>query len=87
MGAQQGDILLLLLSQGLGLALAGIGIGVGAACALTRLMNNLLFHVSANDPATFVTIALLFMIVALLASVVPACRALGVDPMVALRYE
>ena len=87
LGAQPGDILLLLLSQGLGLALAGTGIGLGAACALTRLMNNLLFHVSANDPATFVTIALLFMIVALLASVVPAWRALGADPMVALRYH
>jgi putative ABC transport system permease protein len=49
-------------------------------------MNNLLFRVSATDPATFVTIALLFMFVALLASVVPAWRALRVDPMVALRY-
>jgi putative ABC transport system permease protein len=50
-------------------------------------MNNLLFRVSATDPPTFVAIAILLMIVALLASVVPAWRALRVDPMVALRYE
>jgi putative ABC transport system permease protein len=87
LGAQQADILHLVLIQGLALALAGVGIGVGAAFALTRLMNNLLFRVSATDPATFLTIALLFMIVGLLASVVPAWRALRVDPMVALRYE
>jgi predicted permease len=86
LGAQQADILQLVLNQGLALALAGVGIGVGAAFALTRLMKNLLFRVSATDPATFVTIALLFMFVALLASVVPAWRALRVDPMVALRY-
>jgi ABC-type antimicrobial peptide transport system permease subunit len=86
LGAQQADILQLVVNQGLALALAGVGIGVGAAFALTRLMNNLLFRVSATDPATFVTIALLFMFVALLASVVPAWRALRVDPMVALRY-
>jgi ABC-type antimicrobial peptide transport system permease subunit len=87
LGAQQADILQLVLNQGLAVALAGVGIGVGAAFALTRLMKNLLFRVSATDPATFVTIALLFMFVALLASVVPAWRALRVDPMVALRYE
>jgi predicted permease len=87
LGAQQGDILRLLLSHGLAVALVGIGIGVGIALALTKLMNNLLFRVSATDPATFVTIALLFMIVALLASYIPARRAMRVDPMVALRYE
>jgi ABC-type antimicrobial peptide transport system permease subunit len=87
LGAQQADILQLVLNQGLALALAGVGIGVGAAFALTRLMNNLLFRVSATDPATFVAVALLFMIVVLLASYVPARRAMRVDPMVALRYE
>ena len=87
LGAQQADILQLVLNQGLALALGGVGIGVGAAFALTRLINNLLFRVSATDPATFVTVVLLFMIVALLASYVPARRAMRVDPMAALRYE
>jgi putative ABC transport system permease protein len=87
LGAQQADILRLVLNQGLALALTGVAIGVGAGFALTRLMNNLLFHVRATDPATFVEIALLFTIVALSASVVPAWRALRVDPMTALRYE
>ena len=87
LGAQQGDILQLVLSQGLGLALVGVAIGVAGAFALTRVMKNLLFHVTATDPATFVTIALLIMIVALLASYIPARRAMRVDPMVALRYE
>jgi ABC-type antimicrobial peptide transport system permease subunit len=67
LGAQQADILRLVLSHGLGLALFGVGIGVGGAFTLTRIMNSLLFHVSATDPPTFVTIALLFVIVALVA--------------------
>jgi putative ABC transport system permease protein len=64
-----------------------LGAQRGEALALTRLMNTLLFRVSATDPATFVTIALLFVIVTLSASYVPARRALRVDPMAALRYE
>ena len=85
LGAQQANILRLVLSHGLGLALLGAGIGVGGAFALTRIMNSLLFHVSATDPPTFVTVALLFVIVALVASYIPARRAARVDPMAALR--
>jgi ABC-type antimicrobial peptide transport system permease subunit len=87
LGAQQGDILQLVLGQGLGLAFVGVGVGVGAAFALTRVINNLLFEVSSTDPATFIAIALLFVIMTLAASYLPARRATRVDPMIALRYE
>ena len=85
LGAQQGDILRLMLRQGLGLTLAGVVIGTGGAFALTRVMKAMLFHVSATDPATFVGIALLFIVVASAASYIPARRASEIDPMDALR--
>ncbi len=85
LGAQGRDILRIVLAQGLGLALIGVAIGVGGAFALTRVMQSLLFHVSATDPAIFTGIALLFVLVALAASYVPARRAIDIDPMAALR--
>jgi ABC-type antimicrobial peptide transport system permease subunit len=85
LGAQHADILRLIMGQGLGLAAAGIAIGIGGALALTQVMQSLLFHVNATDPATFGAIALLFLIVALAASYIPARRATRVDPMAALR--
>jgi putative ABC transport system permease protein len=85
LGAQQGDIVRLILGQGLGMVLGGIAIGLGGALALTRVMTNLLFHVKATDPATFVGIALLFVVVALAGSYIPARRAARIDPMAALR--
>ena len=85
LGAQQGDILKLMLRQGLYLAMAGVLIGVGGAWALTRTMTSLLFEVSATDPWTFVGIAVLFIVVALAASLLPARRAARIDPMAALR--
>ncbi|MGA8598639.1 MAG: FtsX-like permease family protein, partial [Bryobacteraceae bacterium] len=85
LGAQQSDILRLVLGHALNLALAGISIGIAGAFALTRIMKNLLFHVSATDPVTFAGIALLFATVALVASYIPARRALRIDPMTALR--
>ena len=85
LGACEGDILRLLVSQGLGLTLAGVALGIGGALALTRLMNSMLFHTSATDPATFGSIALLFVLVALTASYIPARRATRIDPMAALR--
>ena len=87
LGAQQRDVLRMVLSRGLTLALIGIGIGLGVALAVTRLMQGLLFGVSATDSATFATVAALLFAVALLACLIPATRATRVDPLVALRYE
>jgi len=85
LGAQQSDILRLMLRRGLTLTLAGVAIGTGAAFALTRVMKAMLFHVSATDPATFAGIAILFLAVAMAASYIPARRAARIDPMDALR--
>jgi putative ABC transport system permease protein len=86
-GAQSRDVLKLVIGQGIKLAFAGAIIGLGAALALTRLLRALLFNVSATDPLTFATVALLLMVVALAACWIPARRATKMDPMVALRDE
>jgi ABC-type antimicrobial peptide transport system permease subunit len=87
LGAQQGNVLQMVLGQGARMGLVGVVIGMGTAFALTRLMSSLLFGVTAHDPMTFAAVAALLMFVALLACYVPARRAMRVDPMVALRYE
>jgi len=87
LGAQRGHVLQLVLGQGVKLTLLGVAIGLTAAWGLSRLLVSSLFGVSATDPATFASISLLLVSIALLACFLPARRALTVDPMVALRYE
>jgi ABC-type antimicrobial peptide transport system permease subunit len=85
LGAQRSDVLKMTVMQGLKLVGIGLVIGMAAAFVLTRVMASLLFGISATDPVTFLTIALLLLAVAALASYIPALRATRVDPMVALR--
>jgi putative ABC transport system permease protein len=87
LGAQRSDLLSLVLRHGMVLIIFGLATGVAAALALTRLMSNLLYGVSATDPTTFVLITLLLGAVGMAASYIPARRAMKVDPMVALRFE
>ncbi len=87
LGATREDILLLVLRESLGATLVGVGVGVTGALALSRLLSAQLFGVSAADPLTFITVPIILCCAALVASYVPARRAMAVDPMVALRYE
>jgi putative ABC transport system permease protein len=87
LGAQPRDLLKIVVGQGMLLTLIGLIIGVGASLLLTRLMEKLLFGVSATDPLTFIVITVLLAVVALLACWLPARRATRVDPVVAWRHE
>ncbi len=87
LGATSRDALKLVIGQGMKLVALGIALGLGVALIGARLISHLLFGVSARDPLTFVAIASLLALVALLACWIPARRATKVDPMVALRNE
>jgi predicted permease len=87
LGARHSDVLRLVLGQGAKMALIGVAIGVAFALALTRLMSNQIFGITAHDPLTFAGVALVLITVALAACYIPARRAMQVDPIVALHYE
>jgi predicted permease len=87
LGAQQRDLLRLVVGQGILLVLIGAAIGIAAAMGVTRFMSAMLYGIHAGDPFTFAGVAILLTLVALAACYIPARRAMRVDPMVALRYE
>ena len=87
LGAQTSDVLKLVLRNGMSLVFIGAAIGLAGAYALTRVMRSLLFEVVPTDLATFITVSVSLIAVALLACFIPARRATKVDPLVALRYE
>jgi predicted permease len=87
LGAQRGDVIRMVIGEGAKMVLIGVSMGTAGALALTRLMENQLFGVSAHDPLTFGAVALVLAFVALAACYIPARRAMRIDPMVALRCE
>jgi putative ABC transport system permease protein len=86
-GASQRDVLRLILGQGMAVSLIGIGLGLAGSIAVTRIVRSFLVGVSATDPMTFAGVLALLLVVAAVASFVPARRASGIDPVVALRDE
>jgi predicted permease len=87
LGAQRGDVLRLVLAQGGKISAAGILAGIAASVALTRLIAELLYSVSAIDPAIFAGVAVVLALIAMLACYIPARRAAEVDPTIALRHD
>ena len=87
LGAAPGEVLRMIAGRGVALALVGIAVGLFASAAMTGILQRVLFDTSAADPATFALIALVFLAVAVTASVVPARRALRINPVEALRWE
>jgi putative ABC transport system permease protein len=87
LGAQPRDVVRMILGEGILLATIGIVVGTAGAIALTRFLASMLFEIKPTDPATFVGVAMLLLIVSLAACYIPARRAMRVDPVTALKCE
>ncbi|MGE0812477.1 MAG: ABC transporter permease [Vicinamibacterales bacterium] len=87
LGAERASVLRLVMARGVGLALGGVALGIVAALAAARLMRSLLYEVTPSDPVTFLVVPAALLLVAVIASLVPALRALRIDPLRALRVE
>jgi len=86
-GAQSVDILFLVVREGLTLGLLGVAIGVAGALVMSRIIGSMLYGTGATDPLTYLVVSVTFLVIAMLASYVPARRAARFDPVVALRWE
>jgi putative ABC transport system permease protein len=87
LAARRAAVVSMVLRHGMGLVLLGVATGMGAAFAMARVIRGMLFGISANDPLTFAMVPLFLAAVALAACYIPARRAAGVDPLIALRQE
>jgi predicted permease len=87
LGANKWDVLAMVVGQGVKMTGIGLGIGMVGALVLTRFFSSMLYGVKPTDPLTFIAVALILIIIALMACSIPARRATKVDPMVALRHE
>jgi ABC-type antimicrobial peptide transport system permease subunit len=87
LGAQRRHLMKLVIRQGIVLSVAGVILGMAGALGVTRFMSSMLYNVRPNDPKTFLEVAVLLMLVALVACGVPAVRAMRVNPLTALRSE
>src|SRR3569832_2309802 len=87
LGARAANVLSLIMKNGFTLVLAGIVIGLGSALMLTRFLATLLFGIEPTDGVTFVVVSAVFFLIAMIAALIPALRAMRVDPVIALRSE
>ena len=87
LGAQEGDILMLVIKHGIILTVVGLAAGIVGAFVLMHCLSSMLYQISATDPVTFIMVPIILFIVTLLACYIPAKRAVKVDPMKVLHCE